>query len=53
MKYKGADSLELSRGKADLWNSGKTKSCASVMIPYQGKDSEITPVMLLACTCGQ
>mgnify|MGYP000435372446 FL=1 len=34
----GADSLELSRGKADLWNSGKTKSCASVMIPYQGKD---------------
>ena len=33
----GADSLELSRGEADLWNSGKTKSCASVMIPYQGK----------------
>ena len=31
----GADSLELSRGEADLWNSGKTKSCASVMIPIK------------------
>ena len=31
------DSLLLIDGKADLWNSGKVKSPASVMIPYQGK----------------
>lgn len=33
----GTDSLGLSRGKADLWNSGKSESDASVMVPYKGK----------------
>ena len=31
------DSLLLEEGKADLWNSGKIKSSASVMVPYKGK----------------
>lgn len=33
----GTDSLGLFRGKADLWNSGKSESDASVMVPYKGK----------------
>ncbi len=32
------DSLLLAEGKADLWNSGKIKSPASVMVPYTGKE---------------
>ena len=32
------DSLLLEEGKADLWNSGKVKSPASVMVPYRGKE---------------
>ena len=32
------DSLLLAEGKADLWNSGKVKSPASVMVPYSGKE---------------
>ncbi|MDR0750111.1 MAG: glycoside hydrolase family 78 protein [Tannerellaceae bacterium] len=32
------DSIQLYQGKADLWDSGKTNSNASVMIPYQGKE---------------
>lgn len=32
-----SDSLLLVEGKADLWNSGKLRSTASVMVPYQGK----------------
>ena len=31
------DSLLLETGKADLWNSGKVVSPASVMVPYKGK----------------
>ena len=31
------DSILLEEGKADLWNSGKVKSPASVMVPYKGK----------------
>lgn len=31
-----SDSLSLARGEANLWNSGKLKSDASVMVPYQG-----------------
>ena len=31
-----SDSLMLLEGKADLWNSGKVKSPASVMLPYKG-----------------
>ena len=31
------DSLLLIDGKADLWDSGKVKSSASVMVPYRGK----------------
>lgn len=33
-----SDSLQLSKNKADLWNSGKKQSSASVMVPYQGKE---------------
>lgn len=32
------DSIQLSRGKANLWNTGKTFSTASVMVPYGGKE---------------
>ncbi|MDR0333181.1 MAG: glycoside hydrolase family 78 protein [Dysgonamonadaceae bacterium] len=32
------DSLLLSDGKADLWNSGRVSSSASVMVPYLGKE---------------
>lgn len=32
-----SDSALLAQGKADLWNTGKLKSDASVMVPYQGK----------------
>ena len=32
-----SDSLLLVNDKADLWNTGKVKSDASVMVPYQGK----------------
>jgi alpha-L-rhamnosidase len=32
------DSLLLTEGEADLWNSGKVKSPASVMVPYAGKE---------------
>jgi len=32
-----SDSLLLMRNKADLWNSTKIQSSASVMIPYKGK----------------
>ncbi len=32
-----SDSMSLINGKADLWNSGKTKSATSVMTPYNGK----------------
>jgi alpha-L-rhamnosidase len=32
-----SDSISLSNNRPDLWNSGKVKSNASVMIPYQGK----------------
>lgn len=31
-----SDSLLLSRGEADVWNSGKIRSAASVMVPYGG-----------------
>ncbi len=31
------DSIQLSKGKANLWNTGKTRSTASVMVPYGGK----------------
>jgi alpha-L-rhamnosidase len=32
------DALLLEEGKADLWNSGKVESPASVMVPYKGKE---------------
>ena len=32
------DSLLLKAGGADLWNSGKIESPASVMVPYKGKE---------------
>ena len=32
------DSSLLAQGKADLWNSGKVESSASVMVPYRGKE---------------
>ena len=32
-----SDSLELTIDKADLWNSSKTQSPASVMVPYKGQ----------------
>ena len=32
-----SDSLSLADDKADLWDTGKVKSDASVMVPYQGK----------------
>ena len=32
-----SDSILLVQDKADLWNTGKLKSDASVMVPYQGK----------------
>ncbi len=32
-----SDSLDLEKGKADLWNTGKFSSTESVMIPYKGK----------------
>ena len=32
-----SDSILLVQDKADLWNTGKLKSNASVMVPYQGK----------------
>mgnify|MGYP001386567175 FL=1 len=32
-----SDSVLLAQDKADLWNTGKLKSDASVMVPYQGK----------------
>lgn len=32
-----SDSLNLLQGNADLWNSGRTISDISVMLPYQGK----------------
>jgi alpha-L-rhamnosidase len=28
---------ELTGGKADLWNSGKVESFASIFVPYQGQ----------------
>ena len=31
-----SDSISLLRGEADLWKTGKLKSDASVMVPYQG-----------------
>ena len=31
------DSTSLAKGKADLWNTGKVQSSASVMIPYKGR----------------
>lgn len=31
------DSTLLAAGKADLWNTGKVKSAASVMVPYDGR----------------
>lgn len=33
----GTDSIRLSRGKANLWDTGKILSTASVMVPYGGK----------------
>lgn len=33
----GSDSVALIGNRPDLWNSGKVKSTASVMVPYQGK----------------
>lgn len=33
----GTDSIRLSRGKANLWDTGKILSTASVMVPYSGK----------------
>ena len=33
-----SDSLMLAEGKADLWDSGKVESMASIMVPYQGKE---------------
>jgi alpha-L-rhamnosidase len=32
-----SDSTALTKGKVDLWNTGKIQSDASVMVPYQGK----------------
>ena len=32
------DSLLLKQGIADLWNSGKVKSSASIFVPYKGKE---------------
>lgn len=32
------DSLQLTNNKADLWNSAKVQTPASVMIPYKGKE---------------
>ena len=32
-----SDSILLTQDRADLWNTGKLKSNASVMVPYQGK----------------
>ena len=32
-----SDSVALTKGAADLWNSGKTRSASSVMIAYNGK----------------
>ena len=32
------DSLLLTKGKADLWNSGKVKSPVSTMVLYKGKE---------------
>ncbi len=32
------DSLQLTNNKADLWNSAKVQTPASVMVPYQGKE---------------
>lgn len=33
-----SDSIQLTKGKADLWSPGKTKQVASVMVPYDGKE---------------
>jgi len=33
-----ADRQLLEEGKADLWDTGKVKSSASVMVPYKGKE---------------
>lgn len=38
------DSLELTRGNVNLWNSGKIRSGQSVMVPYKGKG--LSPRML-------
>ena len=32
-----SDSIALTKGNADLWNTNKFKSSSSVMIPYEGK----------------
>lgn len=32
-----SDSISLTEGKANVWNSGKTKSPSSVMVPYNGR----------------
>ena len=39
------DSLLLEEGKADLWNSGKIESPASVMVPYRGKELQARSVV--------
>lgn len=33
-----SDSLQLTKDNADLWNSAKVQTSASVMVPYKGKD---------------
>ena len=43
-----SDSLSLADDKADLWDTGKVKSDASVMVPYQGKqfhESSLLPAL--------
>lgn len=34
----GTDSVRLSQGRADLWDTGRVESDASVMVPYGGRD---------------
>jgi len=38
------DSMLLEKGEADLWNSGKVKSPASVMVPYNGNELQARSV---------
>ena len=33
----GSDSLDVVRGRADLWRSGRVSSALQLMVPYEGK----------------